>query len=80
MLSYYSGFFFHFYTYFNLSFSELINIVELIGVVRKLQSIPDEDKLQQISEVLSKIDDDHDGSIRLDTVLKVRIKRQLYCS
>jgi LETM1 and EF-hand domain-containing protein 1 len=51
--------------------SELINIDELIGVVRKLQNIPDEDKLQQISEVLSKIDDDHDGSIRLDTVLKV---------
>lgn len=51
--------------------SELINIDELIGAVRKLQNIPDEFKLQQISEVLSKIDDDHDGSIRLDTVLKV---------
>lgn len=51
--------------------SELINIDELIGAVRKLQNIPDEYKLQQISEVLSKIDDDHDGSIRLDTVLKV---------
>jgi len=59
--------------YTNYSFSELINIDELIGVVRKLQNIPDEDKLLQISEVLSKIDDDHDGSIRLDTVLKVRI-------
>lgn len=55
-------------------FSELINIDELIGAVRKLQNIPDEFKLQQISEVLSKIDDDHDGSIRLDTVLKVRNK------
>ncbi|KAL5233899.1 hypothetical protein ACI65C_001309 [Semiaphis heraclei] len=51
--------------------SELINIEELIGAVRKLQNVPDEFKLQQISEVLSKIDDDHDGSIRLDTVLKV---------
>lgn len=50
---------------------ELIKIDELIGAVRKLQNIPDEYKLQQISEVLSKIDDDHDGSIRLDTVLKV---------
>lgn len=52
-------------------FSELIKIDELIGAVRKLQNIPDEYKLQQISEVLDKIDDDHDGSIRLDTVLKV---------
>ncbi|XP_015369714.1 PREDICTED: LETM1 and EF-hand domain-containing protein anon-60Da, mitochondrial-like [Diuraphis noxia] len=51
--------------------SELINIEDLIGAVRKLQNVPDEFKLQQISEVLSKIDDDHDGSIRLDTVLKV---------
>lgn len=52
-------------------YSELIKIDELIGAVRKLQNIPDEYKLQQISEVLDKIDDDHDGSIRLDTVLKV---------
>lgn len=52
-------------------YSELINIDELIGSVRKLQKIPDENKLQKISEVLSKIDGDHDGSIKLDTVLKV---------
>lgn len=51
--------------------SDLIKIDEIIGAVRKLQNIPDEYKLQQISEVLSKIDGDHDGSIRLDTVLKV---------
>ncbi|XP_050548757.1 mitochondrial proton/calcium exchanger protein-like [Daktulosphaira vitifoliae] len=51
--------------------SELIKIDEIIGAVRKLQNIPDDYKLQQISEVLSKIDDDHDGSIRVDTVLKV---------
>jgi len=52
-------------------FSELIKIDELIGAVRKLQNVPDEYKLQQISEVLAQIDDDHDGSIRLETVLKV---------
>ncbi|VVC30884.1 LETM1-like,EF-hand domain pair,Letm1 ribosome-binding domain,EF-hand domain [Cinara cedri] len=51
--------------------SELIKIDELIGSVRKLQSVPDEDKLQKISEILSKIDEDGDGSIRLDTVMKV---------
>lgn len=62
------------YNYFTICFkifSELIKIDELIASVRKLQNIPDEYKLQKISEVLSKIDDDHDGSIRLDTVLKV---------
>jgi len=58
-------------------FSELINIDELIGAVRKLQNIPDEFKLQQITEVLDKIDEDHDGSIRLDTVLKVSYKTQM---
>jgi Ca2+-binding EF-hand superfamily protein len=57
--------------YINFYYSELIKIDEIIEAVRKLQNIPDEDKLQQISEVLSKIDNDHDGSIRLDTVLKV---------
>lgn len=60
---YISGFFFF--------YSELIKIDELIASVRKLQNVPDEEKLQKISEILSKIDDDGDGSIRLDTVLKV---------
>jgi len=40
-------------------------------VVRKLQNVPDEHKIQQIIQVLSKIDSDHDGSIKLDTLLKV---------
>lgn len=50
--------------------SKLIKIDELIASVRKLQNVPDEDKLQTISEILSKIDVG-DGSIKLDTVLKV---------
>lgn len=57
--------------FFFFYYSELIKIDELIASVRKLQNIPDEDKLQKISEILSKIDEDGDGSIRLDTVLKV---------
>ncbi|XP_050425558.1 mitochondrial proton/calcium exchanger protein-like [Adelges cooleyi] len=51
--------------------SELIKIDEIIGAVKKLQSVPDEHRLQKISQVLSKLDIDKDGSIPLDTVLKV---------
>ncbi|XP_060846596.1 mitochondrial proton/calcium exchanger protein-like [Rhopalosiphum padi] len=48
-----------------------IKIDELIAVVRKLQNAPDEHKIQQIIQVLSKIDNDHDGLIKLDILLKV---------
>lgn len=57
----------------NIFFSELIKIDELIAVVRKLQNVPDECKIQKIIKILSKIDIDNDGSIRLDTLLKVSI-------
>lgn len=57
----------------NIFFSELIKIDELIAVVRKLQNVPDECKIQKIIKILSKIDNDNDGSIRLDTLLKVSI-------
>jgi len=41
--------------------------------VRKLQNVPDECKIQKIIKILSKIDNDNDGLIRLDTLLKVSI-------
>lgn len=50
---------------------ELLRIDELIGAIRKIQKIPDEAKLEKIAAVLGKIDEDRDGSIRVDTVLKV---------
>ena len=50
---------------------ELLRIDELIGAIRKIQKIPDESKLEKIAAVLGKIDEDRDGSIRVDTVLKV---------
>lgn len=56
-----------------LYFSESIKIDELIAAVRKLQNVPDECKIQKILKILSKIDNDKDGSIRLDTLLKVSI-------
>lgn len=52
---------------------ELLRIDELIGAIRKIQKIPDESNLEKIAAVLGKIDEDRDGSIRVDTVLKVNI-------
>lgn len=56
-----------------------MKIDELIAAIRKIQKIPDEAKLKKISDVLGKIDEDHDGSIRVDTVLKVRRIIKLEC-
>lgn len=36
-----------------------------------MQTVNDEPKLEQISELLSRIDDDHDGQLKVDDVLKV---------
>lgn len=46
----------------------LISIDELIGVMRQIQNIP-EHKLQSIAEAL---DDNKDGKIDIDDVIKVR--------
>ncbi|XP_075222913.1 mitochondrial proton/calcium exchanger protein-like isoform X2 [Lycorma delicatula] len=50
---------------------ELLKIDDLIGVIRKIQKVPDDSRLDRISEVLDKMDADQDGAIRVDTVLKV---------
>lgn len=46
----------------------LISIDELIGIMRQIQNIP-EQKLQSIAEAL---DDNKDGKIDIDDVIKVR--------
>lgn len=48
----------------------LISIAELIAVMRQIQNIP-EHKLQSIAEAL---DDNKDGKIDIDDVIKVRPK------
>lgn len=48
-----------------------MKIDELLGAIRKIQKIPDEAKVNKIADVLSKIDEDQDGAIRIDTALKV---------
>lgn len=50
---------------------ELVKIDELMNVIKRIQKVPDESKIQQISKVLEKIDDDRDGAISVDEVLKV---------
>ncbi|RZF40767.1 hypothetical protein LSTR_LSTR011284 [Laodelphax striatellus] len=50
---------------------EVLRIDEVLDAIRKLQKVGDESRLERIKEVLAKMDDDLDGAIRLDTVLKV---------
>ncbi|XP_043256935.1 mitochondrial proton/calcium exchanger protein [Colletes gigas] len=50
---------------------ELIKIDELITAIKRIQSVPDDHRLQRIAEILAKIDDDRDGSIKIEDVLKV---------
>ncbi|CAK9799986.1 Mitochondrial proton/calcium exchanger protein [Anthophora plagiata] len=50
---------------------ELVKIDELILAIKKIQNVPDENRLQRIAEILAKIDDDRDGAIKLEDVLKV---------
>lgn len=50
---------------------ELVKIDELISVIKKIQNVPDQHRLQRITEILAKIDDDRDGSIKIEDVLKV---------
>lgn len=60
---------------FHLNFvffsDELVKIDELLSAIQKIQTLPDSSKLEKIAEVLSEIDKDHDGLIRIDVVLRV---------
>lgn len=53
------------------SAEELIKIEELITAIKQIQSVPDDHRLQRIAEILAKIDDDRDGAIKIEDVLKV---------
>ncbi|XP_018060230.1 PREDICTED: LETM1 and EF-hand domain-containing protein anon-60Da, mitochondrial isoform X2 [Atta colombica] len=50
---------------------ELVKIDELIAAIKQIQSVPDEHRLKRIAEILGKIDDDRDGAIKIEDVLKV---------
>ncbi|XP_011062478.1 PREDICTED: LETM1 domain-containing protein LETM2, mitochondrial [Acromyrmex echinatior] len=50
---------------------ELVKIDELVAAIKQIQSVPDEHRLKRIAEILGKIDDDQDGAIKIEDVLKV---------
>lgn len=50
---------------------ELVRIDELVAAIKQIQNVPDEHRLKRIVEILEKIDDDRDGSIKIEDVLKV---------
>lgn len=51
--------------------AELIRIDELIAAIKQIQKLPDDRRLTRITEILGKIDDDRDGAIKIEDVLKV---------
>ncbi|XP_059471467.1 mitochondrial proton/calcium exchanger protein [Neocloeon triangulifer] len=50
---------------------EMVSISELMSAIHQIQHVPDAQKMDSIAQVLSKIDDDRDGTVRVDDVLKV---------
>ncbi|XP_018580202.1 mitochondrial proton/calcium exchanger protein [Anoplophora glabripennis] len=50
---------------------ELLQIDDIISAIHKIKDIPDQSKVDQIKNLLKKMDADHDGSLKIDDVLKV---------
>ncbi|XP_043500154.1 mitochondrial proton/calcium exchanger protein [Polistes fuscatus] len=50
---------------------ELVKIDELIATIKQIQNVSDQPKLKSIAEILKKMDDDKDGAIKLENVLKI---------
>ncbi|XP_061714054.1 mitochondrial proton/calcium exchanger protein [Cydia pomonella] len=50
---------------------QLIHIDELMHSIKSLQKVPDEAKLKLIQDVLGRLDDDFDGQLKVDDVLKM---------
>lgn len=53
--------------------AELIRIDELIAAIKQIQNVPDNHRLARITEILGTIDDDRDGAIKIEDVLKVSV-------
>lgn len=52
--------------------AELVKIDELMSAIRQIQNVPDNSRLTRMAEILAKIDDDRDGAIKIEDVLKVK--------
>lgn len=50
---------------------ELVEIDELIGAIKQFQNVADDARLARIKDILGQIDDDRDGAIKIEDVLKV---------
>lgn len=50
---------------------ELVQIDEMMNAIRKIQKVSDESVLEQIEKLLARIDDDRDGSLKVEDVLKI---------
>lgn len=50
---------------------ELVHIEELMTAIKKIRNVPDDSKMAQIQHILGRLDDDFDGQLKVDDVLKV---------
>ena len=50
---------------------EIVSIEELIASIRRLQAVENSAKLQQIVQLLGQIDQDCDGIVKVDDLMKV---------
>lgn len=55
---------------------EVLKIEDIITAIKQIKDVPDQSRLDKITKVLRKIDDDLDGSVKVEDVLKVRITHQ----
>ena len=51
---------------------EIVSIEELISSIRRLQAVENSAKLQQIVQLLAQIDQDRDGVVKVDDLMKVK--------
>ncbi|XP_044756508.1 mitochondrial proton/calcium exchanger protein [Coccinella septempunctata] len=50
---------------------EVLKIEDIITAIKQIRDVPDQSRLDKITKVLRKIDDDLDGSVKVEDVLKV---------
>lgn len=59
----------------NTEGEEIVSIEELISSIQRIQAVEDSDKLKKILHILHHIDEDRDGVVKVDEVMKVYLAR-----
>ena len=54
---------------------EIVSIEDMISSIRRLQANEDSSKLQQIIQMLVQIDQDRDGVVKVDDIMRVRLSQ-----